>query len=113
MRQFIFSEICQKFLLKNSLDLIDALILQYIIEFVHSGHCKCKIEDQVQWWWVNPNKILNDLPILRLGERSLRTRLKTLEDKNCFLRKNFNREMYFTFTREQLITMYYEEDNEI
>ena len=78
MRERIFRNVSQYFLLDNGLDLTDGLILDYLIYFRESNSVVVEWHDQKDYFWCSPKKLLADLPVLHINERQLRRHMQRL-----------------------------------
>ena len=65
----------------------DLLLLNYIYEAVASPSMKHLVSNDIAYVWLQHKKILEDLPILNIGEDSLKRRLKKLSDLNLIASK--------------------------
>jgi uncharacterized phage protein (TIGR02220 family) len=69
----------QKKLIDYGLDVIDAYILRYFIDFKDSGHMFSKLIDGKQYYWVKYEAVMEALPILNLNKAdSVYRRLKKM-----------------------------------
>jgi hypothetical protein len=67
----------------NELDVVDAVILNFLSGFIHSKDCqKHKIQfDGKEYYWFGHNYIIKQLPILRINsKRAIYNRFKKYED---------------------------------
>lgn len=80
MRNYIF-EFEQEQALKLDLKLSELLLLDYMLKFFQSDRIKRKRKDERFYCRLTYNKVLGDLPILRIKERQLRNMLIGLENK--------------------------------
>jgi hypothetical protein len=80
MQQFIF-EFDQQIALDLNLSLKDLLILDYMIKFFNSDDIQKRKSGDDFYCRLTYNKILSDLPILRIKERQLRNIYAKLEEK--------------------------------
>lgn len=76
MRERIFRNVSQWFLIDNGLDLTDGLILDYLIYFRESNSTVTEWEGSKCFFWCSPKKMLADLPILHFNERQLRRHMQ-------------------------------------
>lgn len=53
------------------LNLVDLLIVSYINDFINSGKCDTIIENNVRFYYIAYQKILTDLPIIKIKKRQL------------------------------------------
>ena len=65
----------------------DLLLLNYICEAVASPSMKHLVSNDIAYVWLQHKKILEDLPILNIGEDRLKRRLKKLSDLNLIASK--------------------------
>ena len=70
----------------GNLDVVDLVILRWIVDF--EPKMVKKIIDDVVYFWVNYQSLLEALPILKLGKRSLYDRLKKMCNMNILKHKN-------------------------
>lgn len=68
----------QELLIKYDLNMNEVLLLDYIYNAVASPTMMHKIENNVSYVWLNHKKILEDLPILNIGEDRLKRLLQHL-----------------------------------
>ncbi len=91
MRYSIF-EYSQERLLENDLDVVDALILNWFVNFF-SGKMEKRIFKegdgrQGLYGWVKPSKIMDDLPVIGISsDKGVRRRLDGLVDRGILKRK--------------------------
>ena len=91
MRYSIF-EYSQERLLENSLDVVDALILNWFVNFF-SGKMEKRIFEECDgskglYGWVKPSKIMDDMPVIGIAsDKGVRRRLDGLVDKGILNRK--------------------------
>lgn len=97
----------------ENLDVIDLVILRWIVDFEPS--MSKKIIDEETYFWVNYQSLLEALPILKLGKRSLYDRLQKmcingiLKHKNVKDGGNFS---YYTFG-EKYMTLVMKQISEV
>ena len=98
-------QISQEFALKKNLDLADVLILDYMLTFFGSGFA-VQYRETISghefrranvYYWLSPNKLLSDLPILKIQKRMLTRRLEKLEEKNIINRIVKNNKIFINF----------------
>ena len=70
----------QKKLLQYDLNMNEVLLLDYIYNAVASPTMVHKINNEIFYVWLNHKKILEDLPILNIGEDRLKRLIKHLDD---------------------------------
>lgn len=75
----------QEKITQTTLDLTDLLLLQYIIQANGNPDMKHIIRDEVSYVWLSHNKILSDLPILRISEGTLRNRIVNLKKEGWII----------------------------
>ena len=96
----------QEELLKNGLDLTDTLLLDYIYTACASPSMKRTHDDNDQpYVWLQHKKLLEDLPIIGIGEEALKKRLYKLADKGLLVSLVKNDEIrgrrtYYTITTQ-------------
>lgn len=93
MRSHIFS-FSQQALINLKIGLNEALILDYIINFLNNTKSKTQTINQKLYIWISIPKLLEDLPILNIKERMLRTVLENLEQKNIIKRKFIDKKLF-------------------
>lgn len=69
----------QEKVMQTDLDLTDLMLLQYIMQANGNPDMKHIVKDDVSYVWLSHEKILKDLPILRISEGTLRNRLLNLK----------------------------------
>ena len=67
------------------LDLIDLMILRYIIQANGNPTMKHIVKDGISYVWLNHAKVLSDIPILRIKEGAFRNRLLNLKKAGWIL----------------------------
>lgn len=67
------------------LDLIDLMILRYIIQANGNPTMKHIVKDGISYVWLNHAKVLSDIPILRIKEGTFRNRLLSLKKAGWIL----------------------------
>lgn len=73
----------QKKLVDFNLDIVDAAILRYFIDFKDSGSMVSKLDNEKQYYWVKYEGIIEALPILKLNKAdSVYRRLKKMVEQN-------------------------------
>lgn len=80
MRNCIF-EFEQERAIKLDLKLNELLLLDYMLKFFQNDQIIQKRKDERFYCRLTYNKVLSDLPILRIKERQLRNMIITLENK--------------------------------
>lgn len=70
----------QEKLMELGLDLVHAAILRYFIDFKNTDAMKSEIIDGKVYYWVNYEKVIEELPMLGLKKQSVRKRLYNLRD---------------------------------
>ena len=71
---------------KGKIDPTDCFIIAYIYNFVNSRSEKIH-RNKKGYVWVHHKKLLDDMPLLDIGERSLTRRLKKLEDLGIIIKE--------------------------
>lgn len=79
MRQFVF-EFEQQVAMRLGLNLKELLFLDYILQFVNSGHMRSKRVGGKYYFRLTYKKIMEDLPILKIKERQIRNMIAKLEN---------------------------------
>jgi len=69
----------QQKLVEWGLDIRDAAIIRYLIDFMHSGRMTKKVFDKKDYFWVHYDTILKDMYILEMTKIHLRRLLKNYE----------------------------------
>ncbi len=87
MKNYIF-QFDQPTALKLGLKLNELLLLDYLLQFINSGHMRYKVKDGYRYYKITYKKILEDLPILNVQERQLRNMIISLEKKGVLTRKS-------------------------
>ena len=85
MRNYIF-EFDQQVALRLDLKLNELLFLDYVAQFIDSGYMRYKFIEGKRYYRLTYNKILEDLPILKIKERQLRNIITSLENKGILQR---------------------------
>ena len=85
MRNFIF-EFDQQVVLRLGLKLNELLFLDYVAQFINSGHMRYKFISGKRYYRLTYKKILEDLPVLHVKERQLRNIITSLEEKGVLQR---------------------------
>jgi hypothetical protein len=76
----------QQKLLDFNLDLTDALILRYFIDFKNTDVMKSEIVDNKVFYWVDYKTLMKEIPVIRISHRnSLMNRLKKLVEKGILV----------------------------
>jgi len=95
----------QKTLVEYGLDVIDAVILRWITDFYNTGRMKTRKVNGKEYFWINYQTIINDLPILKIdNRRSLARRIDKLVDCGIlekFIDKDQGNLTYFRFVKEK------------
>ena len=79
MRQFVF-EFEQQVAMRLGLNLKELLFLDYILQFVNSGHMRSTRVGGKYYFRLTYKKIMEDLPILKIKERQIRNMIAKLEN---------------------------------
>ena len=87
MRNFIF-EFDQQVVLRLGLKLNELLFLDYVAQFINSGHMRYKFISGKRYYRLTYKKILEDLPVLHVKRASTKkhyylTRRKRSSTKIC------------------------------
>lgn len=69
----------QELVMLTSLTLRDLLILQYIMNACGSPSMNHIVQDEKSYVWLDHKKVLDDIPILRMGEQSLKNILSAMK----------------------------------
>ena len=98
-------QINQKAIIENGfeLDVIDAVILDYLFTFIQSEGIISINENGVVFHWFSHKKIVDDLPILRLKKDSVFRRLKVLCEKGFLIQSNKSQVLgrsFYSFTEK-------------
>lgn len=81
--KFSYMGFSQKKLVEYKLDLVDAAILRYFIDFKDSGKMVLEIHNEKPFYWVKYETLIEDNPILNIKSNdSIRRRFKKLADAN-------------------------------
>lgn len=68
------------------LDIKDLKLLRYFIDYKDAGIVKKETIDNVIYYWVKYDVIVNNLPILKLSKRSIMNRFHILAEKGILKR---------------------------
>lgn len=79
MRTWIF-EFEQQVAMRLGLNLKELLFLDYVLQFVNSGHMRSKRVGGKYYFRLTYKKIMEDLPILKIKERQIRNMITKLEN---------------------------------
>lgn len=93
MRNYIFN-FSQEVLIKNNLTIPETLVLDYIYQFEGSGRMQTELIDGLNFVKISFQKIIDDLPILKLGLRTLQRFFKKFTDLGILTRATGN---FFNF----------------
>lgn len=94
-------------LVELKLDLVDAAILRWIVDFSHSTRIRNIEFNGVRYFWMSYNHILKDMPIITIKKRALRNRLVKLTEAGI-LESACERNEQGTFTYYRLDAVAYE-----
>lgn len=84
--KFTYMGFSQKKLVEYGLDLIDAAILRYFIDFKDTGKMVLEIHEDKPFYWVKYETLLEDNPIFNINTKdTLRKRFKKLTDANILI----------------------------
>lgn len=76
----------QERLIELELDVIDAIILRWFVDFQKSGSMtQIRIEDGTIFYWVKYQGVINSYPILNLQKRTIQSRFMKLRDTGLLL----------------------------
>lgn len=71
----------QKKLIEFRLDAVDSLILRWFVDFRESGGMKAKVIDGINYYWVQYQYLINEMPIIGISNKKVIYRkLKKLSD---------------------------------
>lgn len=62
------------------LDMKDMVILRYFVDFRDTGRMKSEVIEGKTYYWVNYNTMVEEMPFLELGKRSIMSRMLKLRD---------------------------------
>ena len=105
-----------KVIAESDLDLTDLMLLQYIVSANGSSKMKHILKDDITYAWLSHEKIMEDLPILRLSESTIRNRLLNLKKTGWIdSEKRFEdgvrgSRTYYTVTIKTISYLYDEKD---
>ncbi len=102
MRNYIF-EFEQEQALKLDLKLSELLLLDYMLKFFQCDQIKRKRRNERFYCRVTYNKVLGDLPILRIKERQLRNMLIGLENKGLVERFSELKNQMYVYVNWELL----------
>lgn len=102
MRNYIF-EFEQEQAMKLDLKLSELLLLDYMLKFFKSDRIKRKRKDERFYCRLTYNKVLGDLPILRIKERQLRNMLIRLENKGLVERFTELKNQMYVYVNWELL----------
>lgn len=74
-------------LIELGLDIDDALILRYFVDFKDSGQMTKELFDSEMFYWINYDSIKRELPILDISKDRVYRKLKKLVDAGILLHK--------------------------
>lgn len=97
-------KINQKSIIENklNLDLIDAVLLDFMMEFSRSDAIVSIEENGVKFFWFSHGKILEEIPMLGLKRDSVFRRLKRLCEKGFLIQSNKSQSLgrsFYAFTK--------------
>ena len=83
-------QINQKAIIDNqfNLDVVDAILLDYLFQFTKSEGIISINESGAVFYWFSHDKIVNDLPILKLKKDSIFRRLKALANEGFLIQSS-------------------------
>ena len=88
--KYTFFGFNQEKLIQLDLDLIDAAILRFFIDFKDSGDMVMKIIDEKPYYWLKYEYLIQQIPIIKVKSKdALRRRLKKLVESGVLIHKTF------------------------
>lgn len=89
------------------LDIIDLAIFDEIKDFAHSGECKITIINGEPYYWITPQKIMSDLPLLKIKTRqSVYNRLDKLIKAGILKRDDSGKNALYAFGKNYVKLIY-------
>lgn len=83
------------------LDLIDLALFDFVQSFVHSGRCECISMDNKPYFWISPQYVISEMPILGIKTtRGINLRIENLINAGMLIRGPENqskRKTYLAF----------------
>lgn len=90
----------QEFLMKKNITTQELFLIDYMVNFFSSGNAASKLVDGRLCFWLTYDKVLSDLPLLKVQKRQLQRLFSNLEEKNIIKKYVEDNQMYITFTNE-------------
>lgn len=93
MLKYTIEDFNQEKLIKLGLDLVDAMILRYFIDFMNTKKMKARVVEGECYYWLSYDAVIKEFPILNLNTRdSVYRRFKKLVEagvlKHVTIREN-------------------------
>ncbi len=80
----------QSALVEANLDLDDAAILRFLVDFHATGGMTERVIDGTVYWWIKYQHVVDNLPILKLQSKDvLARRMKVLAEKGFIEKKTY------------------------
>ncbi len=86
----------QEKLMEFGLDVNDAIILRWFIDFKDTGKMSSEIIENDKYYWINYEALLKDLPIMNIKKDTLYRRLKKMESVQIL--KHFTKKQGGTYS---------------
>lgn len=99
-RIFIFE---QQVALRLGLTLSELLLLDYLYNFMQSGCMKEVTINNIKYYKITYNKILEDLPILAIKERQLRNVFAKLEEKQIIKKTHMGKSDFYIHLNSEIL----------
>jgi hypothetical protein len=96
----------QESLIKYELDLTDALIMRWFVDFKDTGKMYYEIIHNDKYYWIKYEALLKDIPVIGIKKVALGRRLKKLSEKNIL--KQYIKKQGGIFTMYSLGVKYIE-----
>lgn len=88
----------QKKLIHFKMDLVDAMILRYFIDFKDSGDMTMIIHDKEPYYWLQYDSLTKNIPIINIKDKdALRKRLKKMVDTGILKHFTFKKGGNFSY----------------
>ena len=94
----------QEKLVEFGMDVNDAIILRWFVDFKDSGKMASEIVNDDKYYWINYEELLKDLPIINMKKDTLYRRLKKMESVN--LLKHYTKKQGGTYSMYTLGSNY-------
>lgn len=94
----------QEKLVEFGMDVNDAIILRWFIDFKDSGKMATEIVNNDKYYWINYEELLKDLPIMNIKKDTLYRRLKKMESVQIL--KHFTKKQGGTYSMYTLGSNY-------